>query len=633
MEGVITVDKIALLWPNRLKNYERLHLEGVCVFENVGGLNVEPIVRRLPQEGFHAVVCTGGIELEVRRLISLPIYVVTSGYIDVLESFQTLESEYRLINKQIALLVHKNNFLQLSRLRPYVNNYIELFTFSGSEEAKRILQQIISRNFDAVLTGPTGLVYAEETGIPAYPLCYSEESALDSVKQVKSLLELNRKEILQMKRIQSAVDVSPDAIISTDGEGVVNLCNKRACDILHLSQDQVLNHPVTQIMQDPSWSVVYSKGIAQRSKLVKIGQENYFSTRLPIVQDEQIIGSVCTLQEVEQIRTMESKFRSLQSRGLTARYQFDDIIGSSPAMRTAISHARIFAETEFTVLLEGETGTGKELFAQSIHNASPRKKGPFVAINCAALPEALLESELMGYEDGAFTGAKKGGKTGLFEMAHGGTIFLDEINQMPLPLQSKLLRVIQERSVMRIGGNRMIPVDVRIIAAANEDLLKKVTAKQFRSDLYYRINIMRLRLPPLRERKEDIPLLTSAFAAHNEGVDTKSLDNLLAEMNQYNWPGNIRELQNFVWRSIALLTHNVTLEPEFFLEYIPSKEDVPSEKDISKKISVPLGTLAEMECSIVAQMIQRCGGNQSQAARILDVSRNTISNKLNRMSI
>ena len=615
------MDKIALLWPNRLKNYERLHLEGVCVFENVGGLNVEPIVRRLPQEGFHAVVCTGGIELEVRRLISLPIYVVTSGYIDVLESFQTLESEYRLINKQIALLVHKNNFLQLSRLRPYVNNYIELFTFSGSEEAKRILQQIISRNFDAVLTGPTGLVYAEETGIPAYPLCYSEESALDSVKQVKSLLELNRKEILQMKRIQSAVDVSPDAIISTDGEGVVNLCNKRACDILHLSQDQVLNHPVTQIMQDPSWSVVYSKGIAQRSKLVKIGQENYFSTRLPIVQDEQIIGSVCTLQEVEQIRTMESKFRSLQSRGFTARYQFDDIIGSSPAMRTAISHARIFAETEFTVLLEGETGTGKELFAQSIHNASPRKKGPFVAINCAALPEALLESELMGYEDGAFTGAKKGGKTGLFEMAHGGTIFLDEINQMPLPLQSKLLRVIQERSVMRIGGNRMIPVDVRIIAAANEDLLKKVTAKQFRSDLYYRINIMRLRLPPLRERKEDIPLLTSAFAAHNEGVDTKSLDNLLAEMNQYNWPGNIRELQNFVWRSIALLTHNVTLEPEFFLEYIPSKEDVPSEKDISKKISVPLGTLAEMECSIVAQMIQRCGGNQSQAARILDVSR------------
>lgn len=627
------MDKIALLWPNRLKNYERLHLEGVCVFENVGGLNVEPIVRRLPQEGFHAVVCTGGIELEVRRLISLPIYVVTSGYIDVLESFQTLESEYRLINKQIALLVHKNNFLQLSRLRPYVNNYIELFTFSGSEEAKRILQQIISRNFDAVLTGPTGLVYAEETGIPAYPLCYSEESALDSVKQVKSLLELNRKEILQMKRIQSAVDVSPDAIISTDGEGVVNLCNKRACDILHLSQDQVLNHPVTQIMQDPSWSVVYSKGIAQRSKLVKIGQENYFSTRLPIVQDEQIIGSVCTLQEVEQIRTMESKFRSLQSRGLTARYQFDDIIGSSPAMRTAISHARIFAETEFTVLLEGETGTGKELFAQSIHNASPRKKGPFVAINCAALPEALLESELMEYEDGAFTGAKKGGKTGLFEMAHGGTIFLDEINQMPLPLQSKLLRVIQERSVMRVGGNRMIPVDVRIIAAANEDLLKKVTAKQFRSDLYYRINIMRLRLPPLRERKEDIPLLTSAFAAHNEGIDTKSLDNLLAEMNQYNWPGNIRELQNFVWRSIALLTHNVTLEPEFFLEYIPSKEDVPSEKDISKKLSVPLGTLAEMECSIVAQMIQRCGGNQSQAARILDVSRNTISNKLNRMSI
>lgn len=626
------MDKIALLWPNRLKNYERLHLEGVSVFENVGGLNVEPIVRRLPQEGFHAVVCTGGIELEVRRLISLPIYVVTSGYIDVLESFQTLESEYRLMNKQIALLVHKNNFLQLSRLRPYVNNYIELFTFSGGEDVKRILQQIISRNFDAVLTGPTGLTYAKKAGIPAYPLCYSEESALDSVKQVKSLLELNRKEILQMKRIQSAVDVSPDAIISTDGEGTVNLCNKRACDILHLSQDQVLNHSVTQIMQDPSLSAVYSGGIAQRSKLVKIGQENYFSTRLPIVQDGQVIGSVCTLQEVEQIRTMESKFRSLQARGLTARYQFDDIIGDSPAMRTAVSHARIFAETEFTVLLEGETGTGKELFAQSIHNASPRKKGPFVAINCAALPEALLESELMGYEDGAFTGAKRGGKTGLFELAHGGTIFLDEINQMPLPLQSKLLRVIQERSVMRVGGNRMIPVDVRIIAAANEDLLKKVASKQFRSDLYYRINIMRLRLPPLRERREDIPLLTGAFAAHHEGINTKSLDELLSRMDRYSWPGNIRELQNFVWRSIALLAHNAALEPEFYLEYIPPEEEPENEGD-SPKLSVALGTLEEMEHSIVAQVTKRCGGNQSQAARILDVSRNTVSSKLNRLSV
>lgn len=625
------MDKIAVLWPNRLKNYERLQMDGVQVFENVGGLNVEPIVRRLPEEGFHAVVCTGGIELEVRRLINLPTYVVTSGYIDVLESFQMLESEYKLVNKQVALLVHKNNFLQLSRITPYVNNYIELFSFSGSEDVKRILQQIISRNFDAVLTGPTGLTYAKRAGLPAFPLCYSEESALDSIKQVRSLLDLNRKEILQMKRIQSAIDVSPDAIISTDAEGHINLCNKKACDILHLPQDKVLKQPITQIMNDPSWSAVYTKGVPQRSVLVKIGQENYFSTRLPIVQDQRVIGSVCTLQEVEQIRTMENKFRSLQARGLTARYCFDDIAGASPRMQEVLAHARIFAETELTVLVEGETGTGKELFAQSIHNASPRKNGPFVAINCAALPEPLLESELMGYDEGAFTGAKKGGKTGLFELAHGGTIFLDEINQMPLALQSKLLRVIQERAVMRVGGNRMIPIDVRIVAAANEKLQEKVDANQFRSDLYYRLNIMRLRLPPLRERREDIPLLAEIFAQQRGTIPADALKMLIDRVQNYAWPGNIRELQNYVWRSVALLSHGVSLDSNFFSEYLQEDQtDMAHASLASDEIVVSLGTLEEMEQQIVKKVTQRCDGNQSKAARILNVSRNTISSKLNR---
>lgn len=627
------MDRIAVLWPNRLKNYERLQIEGVQIFENVGRLNVEPLAKQLPADGFHAVVCTGGIELEVRRLINLPIYVVTSGYIDVLESFQMLETEYNLINKQVALLVHKNNFLHLNRLTPYVNNYIELFSFSGSEDVKRILQQIISRNFDAVLTGPTGLTYAEKAGIPAFPLCYSEESVLDSIKQVKALLNLNRKEILQMKRIQSAIDVSPDAIISTDAEGCVNLCNKKACDILRLPPDQVLGNSITQVMGDPSWSAVYKKGVSQRSVLVKIGQDNYFSTRLPIVQDQRVIGSVCTLQAVEQIRTMENKFRSLQARGLTARYCFHNICGVSPCMREVITHAQIFAETELTVLLEGETGTGKELFAQSIHNASPRKNGPFVAINCAALPEPLLESELMGYDEGAFTGAKKGGKTGLFELAHGGTIFLDEINQMPLPLQSKLLRVIQERAVMRVGGNRMIPIDVRIVAAANEKLKEKVGANQFRSDLYYRLNIMRLRLPPLRERKEDIPLLVEIFAQQCGECTMEALEMLIDRVKNYNWPGNIRELQNYVWRSVALLSHGVSPDSSFFAEYL--QEDQKNNECTSlgsDEFIVSLGTLEEMEQQIVKKVTQYCEGNQSKAARILNVSRNTISSKLNRRS-
>ena len=623
------MNKIAVLWPNRMKNYERLHIEGVQVFENVGALNVEEIARSLPAAGFHAVVCTSGIEREVRQLACLPTHVVTSGYIDVLESFRTIESEYKLINKRIALLVHKNNSIQLSRLAPYLHNYIELFLFSKSRDVKRILQEIVKEEFDAVLTGPTGLSYSEAVGILAFPLCYSEETALDGIKQVGTLLTLNRKEILQRKQIQSAIDVAPNAIIATSADGYVNLCNEKMCQILHMSQQEVLNQPIVKIMKDPSWASVYQDGIVQRGTLVKIGRDNYFSTRLPIRQEQRIVGSVGTLQEVEQIRDLENKYRSLQVRGFVARYHFDDIQGRSDCMKEAIAKARIFAKTDLTILIEGETGTGKELFAQSIHNESPRKNGPFVAINCAALAESLLESELMGYEDGAFTGAKKGGKVGLFELAHNGTLFLDEINQMSLSMQSKLLRVIQERTVMRIGGNKMIPINVRIIAATNEKLQDKVKEKQFRSDLYYRINIMYLHLPPLRERKEDIPELIRVFAEQSGRNIPTEQTALLKNVKNYNWPGNIRELQNYVWRSMALLSCGMSLDSYLLDEYPKSASiDASVPSDCENSLVLKIGTLEEMERQIVQKITSLYSGNQSKAARVLNVSRNTISNKL-----
>ena len=624
------MNKIAVLWPNRMKNYERLHIEGVQVFENVGALNAEEIARSLPGAGFHAVVCTSGIEQAVRQLACLPTYVVTSGYIDVLESFRTIESEYKLINKRIALLLHKNNSIQLSRLVPYVHNYIELFLFSKSRDVKRILQEIVKDEFDAVLTGPTGLNYSESVGILAFPLCYSEETALDGIKQVSALLALNRKEILQRKQIQSAIDVAPNAIIATSADGHINLCNEKMCQILHMSQQEVLNRPVTEIMKDPSWTSVYQEGVVQRGALVKIGRDSYFSTRLPIRQDQRIVGSVGTLQEVEQIRDLESKYRSLQVRGFVARYHFEDIQGESACMKEAIAKARVFAKTDLTILIEGETGTGKELFVQSIHNASQRKNGPFVAINCAALAESLLESELMGYEDGAFTGAKKGGKIGLFELAHNGTLFLDEINQMSLSMQSKLLRVIQERTVMRIGGNRMIPIDVRIIAATNEKLQKKVEEKQFRSDLYYRINIMYLHLPPLRERKDDIPELMRVFAEQSGRSIPEEQAALLNKVKNYDWPGNIRELQNYVWRSMALLSCGLSLDACLLEEY-PQAENLtaPPSSDSEDIVVLKIGTLEDMEKQIVQKITALYSGNQSKAARVLKVSRNTISNKLN----
>ena len=223
-------------------------------------------------------------------------------------------------------------------------------------------------------------------------------------------------------------------------------------------------------------------------------------------------GAVATFQPIGAIQASEQKIRlTSHKRGLIAKNTLADIAGESDPIVQAKEQAKLYAQSDSTVIIVGETGTGKEIFAQAIHNASPRARGPFVAINCAALPENLLESELFGYEGGAFTGARKEGKPGLFELAHGGTIFLDEIGEMSLAVQARLLRILEEREVMRLGGDRVIPVDVRVIAATNKDLFHKVTQKSFRQDLFYRLCVLQLRLPPLRERLEDIPHLLERF--------------------------------------------------------------------------------------------------------------------------
>ncbi|MGI6424651.1 MAG: sigma-54 interaction domain-containing protein [Tepidanaerobacteraceae bacterium] len=248
--------------------------------------------------------------------------------------------------------------------------------------------------------------------------------------------------------------------------------------------------------------------------------------------------------------------RELYLKGHVAQHTFEDIITCSSIMEKAISEARQFAQAEAAVVITGETGTGKELFAQSIHNTSQRKGGHFVAVNCAAVPENLLESELFGYEEGAFTGARRGGKKGLFELAHDGTIFLDEIGELPLKLQARLLRVLQEKAVIRVGGDRVIPINVRIIAATHRNLEASVKNGTFRQDLYYRLNVLRLSLPPLRERKDDIPLLIDRLLEKicNKTAKKPPLlsDAVLKIFCSYHWPGNVRELQNILERLVVL---------------------------------------------------------------------------------
>jgi len=335
-----------------------------------------------------------------------------------------------------------------------------------------------------------------------------------------------------------------------------------------------------------------------------------------------VIGAVATLQKETEIQAMEQKMRRQQARQHVAEKTFDAIIGSSPALAKVKRLAQTFAEVDSTVMIEGETGTGKELFAQSIHNASKRRLGPFVAINCAAFAPGVLESELFGYVKGAFTGALNEGKAGVFEMAHTGTIFLDEISETSADIQLKLLRTLQERKVVRIGDDKVTPVDIRIITASNKRLTQLMAQGLFREDFFYRICVLKLQLPALRERPQDIPELAGHLLKHF-GLSPAALSEaLLARLTAYEWPGNIRQLGNVVER-LAVMSQGREMTGAWLEEVL---EDLPH----SSTAAVRFEGKGESEREILFRTLASVRGNREAAARLLKISTTTLWRRMNK---
>ena len=335
--------------------------------------------------------------------------------------------------------------------------------------------------------------------------------------------------------------------------------------------------------------------------------------------DEQIIIGI---EKAVEKAKLQKRIFELENK-LETRYSFDRIIGQSKMMKDTIDLARKVAPTDSTVLLEGETGTRKELFAQSIHNGSPRKNKPFIAVNCSALPRELLESEIFGYRKGAFTGAVAD-KKGLFEEAHEGTLFLDEIGEMHPDLQTKLLRVLEDQTFTRIGDNKFIRVNVRIIAATNRDLLKEIAANNFRHDLYYRLSVLKIHIPALRERKEDIPELINYFSRIYAGKTKKKIKGaspaFLQKLDTFDWPGNTRELKNIVERAVILADTE-----ELIPDLLPSEIQYP---DSGNALPKEYDTLESMEKSHILRMLKHTGGNKTKAAEKLGIAIPTLYRKL-----
>lgn len=336
------------------------------------------------------------------------------------------------------------------------------------------------------------------------------------------------------------------AIIGVDKDNFICSCNEGAEKILNRKSINLIGNSACDILSCVPFGEVRETKQEIRSRLVTVNGEYVNLNITPVIKAENYMGAFAVLQRFKEEEQKQHELRrQLLNKGHKAKYTFDDILGESGAIKKIKEIAKKMAKTNSAVLITGESGTGKELFAHAVHNYSDRKDYPFVAVNCAAIPENLLESELFGYEEGAFTGAKKGGKIGLFEFAHMGTLFLDEIEGMSPALQIKLLRVIQEKEIMKIGGGKVINIDVRIIAATNEELRKLVKENNFRKDLYYRINTLPIMIPPLREREDDVYLLLEKFKTEI-GADFKFTPKAKEAFKMYNWEGNIRELKNYV---------------------------------------------------------------------------------------
>ncbi|TVQ15821.1 MAG: AAA family ATPase [Bacteroidetes bacterium] len=543
-------------------------------------------------------------------------------------------SEESIGSNAISIALDENIPVQVTGHEHYVKAFHNWSCSAAPihDEKKNTIGCInISGHLDKVYPHILGLVVASAKAI---------ESKLKS-----SFSEMRQKEAYHF--VSQILNTLEFGVLATDVQGKVRRANNLASSLLKTPVDRIENSHLSDFITAwPGYLSLIKKNeiiMDEEVHVSRFGARDSFNMNVyPLTDgDGTISGSVVTLRDMKRVYKMVNKYTGMQ-----ARYNFEDLIGESDEMKRIIEYCKNISESPSTVLIQGESGTGKEVLAQSIHNFSSRKDGGFVALNCGAIPEALIESELFGYSEGAFTSAKKGGKPGKFELANGGTLFLDEIGEMPLDMQVKLLRALQERTITRVGGDKVVPVDVRIIAATNRNLLEQVNEGKFRQDLFYRLSVIPVYIPPLKNRREDIPMLISFFLNLKSVKLRKQLpdmDNILfKKLVYYDWPGNVRELENFIEKYVnldgKLEWADQIMNPGIFRKQkseIP--ENTPAEKDGTPQSSPDENneviSLGEMEKLAIVNAIQVYNRNMTRVAAGLGISRNALYQKIKKFGI
>jgi transcriptional regulator with PAS, ATPase and Fis domain len=458
--------------------------------------------------------------------------------------------------KKVAVVVLPSLMKAIKPLMSLFDYQIDLCEVQHPAEIAPAVLKAISQGAEILVGGGITYKTAKMNNTTAIMIGTCRESVLqaaDKAVAIQHALHLKR---IRLGEFSTIMDRITEGIITINHERIITGFNPMASKFTGIKYSGAIGKPITHVLPELGLEKVIDKGSEEFNKSLWINNAYLLCNLIPIMNDGHPLGAVATMHKFSQIEQMEASIRrEVYSKGYVAKYTFDNILGESRSIKQCIAMAQEYAKTQSNVLLVGKSGTGKELFAQGIHNASARSNGPFIAINCAALPQSILESELFGYVGGAFTGANREGKPGLFELSHKGTLFLDEIAELSHDNQGRLLRVLQEKTIMRLGGDRVIPIDVRIISATNKDMSQMVAEGNFRDDLYYRLNVLRLTLAPLRERPEDIEIYANYYLKKY----SQSLNKVLkfsrcakTWLKRYEWPGNVRELENVMERIAAI---------------------------------------------------------------------------------
>ena len=595
----------------RAVDQENYEMEEVIVTsENVNQIKIEA-----------DIVLTRGLLAEILASLSknIPVVEITVPAADILRTIRNCVEHYG--KQKIGIIAAGNMLDGITELSDLSEAPIRTFVLTPDWNNEMLVKRAESEGCKVILGGVNTCRYAAENHVSFMMIQTSQEAFWNALSDVKRTWSIFRKEQEKALRLQALLDISHDGILLIDPDFRLTAMNRKAQSVLGIDGEHL---PVDALSLGGELKDVLAGDEEYVNRLVQYGSNMLNVSKNVLKIQSSICGYVVNVQAVKEIQSMEHDIRKrICKKGHIARYRFDDITGESPVMISTVETARRYSRTSSNILLIGQSGTGKEMFAQSIHNDSQRRRMPFVAVNCAAIPEQLLESELFGYVPGAFTGAHRDGKAGLFELAHKGTLFLDEIGEISLPLQAKLLRVLQEREIMRVGGDSVIPVDIRILAATNQNLEQLAAERQFREDLLYRLDVLRINIPSLNQRREDISLLADSYMKR-AFPDIRITDEAKAYLEQMDWPGNVRQLFNFCER-LAVLCNGFAVDADLVAA-------------VSLQGGIPLGTGSvlsdeEDEQRIITKPLASCHYHKGNTAKALGISRSTLWRKLREYGI